>query len=103
RHTQEQTFLMSSATPFSIQPSAFSLSLKYFTQTPILCQIGHRRLAKLLNAFASDLKASNLLLPQPGPQNGDYFPDLANALSLTECLPASLRKALFTLEQAASP
>ena len=38
----------------------FSLSLKCFTQTSILRQIGHRRLASLLSAFDADVKASNL-------------------------------------------
>src|SRR5260221_10823775 len=77
--------------------------LNYFTQTPILRQIGHRRLAKLLNPFNEDLKASNLMLPEPDPQNDDYFADLANALSITERLPRRLRETLLTIELAASP
>jgi len=80
-----------------------SADLKYFTQTPILRQIGHRRLAKLLNAFESDLKACAVVLPQPDLQNEDYFADLANALAITMVLPATLQKALLTLEAAASP
>src|ERR1043166_7084570 len=77
--------------------------LKYFIQTPILRQIGHRRLARLLSAFESALKASNLQLPQPDAANDDFFADLANAFSCVEHLPARLGKALFTLENAASP
>src|SRR5438093_8055976 len=80
-----------------------SAVLKYFTQTPILRQIGHRRLARLLSAFESDLKASNLVLPEPDRQNDNYFAELANVLALTQQLPESLRKVLFTLEEAASP
>jgi len=79
-----------------------SADLKYFTQTPILQEIGHRRLAKLLAAFDQDLKASKVVLPEPNPQNVDSFADLANALA-TQRLPHSLHKALLTIENAASP
>src|SRR5258708_7143380 len=77
--------------------------LNYFTQSPILRQIGHRRLARLLNPFAEDLKAARLVLPEPDPQNDDYFADLANALSIADRLPARLRQTLLTIELAASP
>src|SRR5437870_795196 len=99
----EQKFLMSTATPFSLQPSAFSPSLKYFTQTPILRQIGHRCLARLLSPFHQDLKAGGLTFPEPDPDDDNYFPDLANALSFTEPLPPRLREVLLTIENAASP
>src|ERR1043166_9031837 len=79
-----------------------SADLKYFTQTPILRQIGHRRLAKLLADFDQDLKDSKVVLPEPDPQNVDSFADLANALA-TQRLPPSLHKALLTIENAASP
>jgi len=79
-----------------------SADLKYFTQTPILRQIGYRRLAKLLADFDQDLKASNVVLPEPDPQNFDSFADLANALA-TQRIPHSLHKALLTIENAASP
>src|SRR5438270_3309085 len=77
--------------------------LNYFTQTPILRQIGHRRLAKLLNPFDAELKAARCVLPAPDPQNDDYFADLANALSIAERLPGRLRQTLLTIELAASP
>src|SRR6266481_5460792 len=77
--------------------------LNYFTQSSILRQIGHRRLAKLLNPFDEVLKAASLVLPVPDPQNDDYFADLANALSLAERLPGHLRQTLLTIELAASP
>jgi len=77
--------------------------MKYFTQAPILRQIGHRRLARLLSAFDQELKAGSLVLPEPDLQNDDYFADLATALSAAERLPENLRKALCTLENAASP
>src|ERR1051326_6613114 len=77
------------------------IDLKYFTQTSILRQIGCRRLGQLLNPFATELKASNFLLPQPASE--DYFADLANALTFTSRLPKSLRTALLTLENAAAP
>src|SRR5258708_17012686 len=77
--------------------------LNYFTQSPILRQIGHRRLARLLKPFDEDLKAASLVLPEPDPQNDDYFADLANALSIAERLPARLRLTLLTIELAASP
>src|SRR5713226_9528676 len=77
--------------------------LNYFTQSPILRQIGHRRLAKLLKPFDEDLKAARLVLPDPDPQNDDYFADLANALSIADRLPVRLRKTLQTIELAASP
>ena len=78
-------------------------ALKHFTQSSILRQIGHRRLAILLAPFRDELIVRNLTLPVPDPKNDDYFADLANALSATESLPHSLRKALFTIEVAASP
>src|SRR5260221_5304359 len=77
--------------------------LNYFTQSPILRQIGHRRLAKLLNPFDEDLKSAKFVLPQLDPQNDDYFADLANALSMADRLPARLRQTLLTIELAASP
>ena len=81
-----------------------SADLKYFTQTPILRQIGHRRLAKLFNAFDQEMKASKLLWPAPAPQDDNYFADVASALSsLPQSLPKNLRNALFTIEEAASP
>src|SRR5260221_646445 len=78
-------------------------ALNYFTQSPILRQIGHRRLAKLLNPFDEVLKAASLVLPVPDPQNDDYFADLANALSIADRLPGRLRQTLLTIEPAASP
>jgi len=42
-------------------------------------------------------------LPEPDRQNDDYFADLANVLALIERLPESLRQALLTLEESASP
>ncbi len=84
-------------------PSSSSLSLRCFTQSATLRQIGHRRLARFLNGFDQDLKASGLVLPQPDPAHDDYFADLATKLAFTQRLPQSLRKALFTLEEAASP
>ena|SRR5437868_862991 len=74
--------------------------LNYFTQTPILRQIGHRRPAKLLHPFDDDLKAVNLVLPKADPQDDDYFADLANALIFTERLPGRLRQ---TLKNASPP
>ena len=76
--------------------------MKYFTETAILRQIGHRRLAKLLAGFDQDLTARKLVLPEPDRKGEDYFADLANAVA-TEGLPESLRKALLTIENAASP
>src|SRR5712691_4343923 len=78
-------------------------SLNYFTQTATLRQIGHRRLAKLLNPFDAELEAARCTLPAPDPQNDDYFADLACALSIAERLPGRLRQTLLTIELAASP
>ena len=77
--------------------------LNFFTQTAILRQIGHRRLARLLHPFDVDLKAAGLVLPKPDPDDDDYFADLACALSITGRLPARLRQTLLTIELAASP
>src|SRR5260221_11330986 len=77
--------------------------LNYFTQTPILQKIGHRRLAKLLNPFNDDIKAASLILPDPDHENDDYFADLANVLSIAERLPGRLRQTLLTIQLAASP
>src|SRR5258708_1394077 len=77
--------------------------LNYFTQSPILRQIGHRRLARLIDPFDEELKAASLVLPVPDPQNEDYFADLANALSIADRLPGRLRQTLLTIELAASP
>ncbi len=76
--------------------------LNYFTQTPILRRIGHRRLAKLLSPFAEELKAATCTLPAPDPQNDDYFADLACALAITGRLPGRLLQTLQTIELAAS-
>jgi hypothetical protein len=80
-----------------------SAGLKLFTDPTILQQIGPRRIALLLKPFDADLKASNLMLPNPNGQNDDYFSELAATLAHTQSLPQSLRTALFTLEEAASP
>ncbi len=77
--------------------------LNYFTKSPILRQIGHRRLARLLNPFDDELKAAKFVLPEPDHLNDDYFADLANALSTPDRLPIRLRQALLTMELAASP
>src|SRR5437867_12863869 len=77
--------------------------LKFFTQTPILRRIGHRRLAKFLTPFDEEVKSSRLALPQRDPEDDDYFADLANALVSAQSLPPNLRQALFTLEEAALP
>src|SRR5580765_2705191 len=77
--------------------------LNFFTQTAILRQIGHRRLARLLHPFDVDLKAAGLVLPKPDPDDDDYFADLACALSITGRLPGRLRQTLQTIELAASP
>ena len=69
--------------------------LNYFTQAPILRQIGHRRLARLLKPFDEDVKAASLVLPEPDPQNDDYFVDLANSLSIADRLPERLRQTLW--------
>jgi hypothetical protein len=74
--------------------------LSYFTQSPILRQIGHRRLAKLLKPFAEDLKTARIMLPDSDPQNDDYFADLANTLSIAERLPGRLRQTLLTIDVA---
>ena len=78
-------------------------SLNFFTQTAILRQIGHRRLARLLHPFDGDLKAAGMVLPKPDPGNDDYFADLACALSITGRLPGRLRQTLQTIELAVSP
>jgi len=77
--------------------------LNYFTQSSILRQIGHRRLAALLKPFAEELEAARFVLPEPDPENDDYFADLANILSMADRLPARLRQTLLTIELAASP
>ena len=77
--------------------------LNCFTQPAILKAIGRVRLAMFLETFAEDLKATNILLPPPEPENDDYFSALATAFACAQSLPHRLRKALFTLEEAASP
>src|SRR5947209_5743184 len=77
--------------------------LNYFTQTPILRQIGHRRLAKLLKPFDEELQAVSVALPVPDPQDDNYFADLAYTLRTAERLPGRLRQTLLTIELAASP
>src|SRR6266576_4375903 len=74
-----------------------------FTQPSILKEIGHPRLAKLLHGFEQDLKDSNLSLPDPDAQNGEYFSDLAALFARPDTLPASLRNTLLVLEHAATP
>jgi hypothetical protein len=77
--------------------------LNFFTQTTILRQIGHRRLAKLFSPFAEELKAASLVLPTPDPDDDDYFADLANSLCMADRLPGRLRQTLLTIELAAYP
>jgi len=43
--------------------------LKYFTQTPILRQIGRRRLARLLSPFDQELQVSALAFRELNPDN----------------------------------
>src|SRR5580765_1173800 len=78
-------------------------TLNFFNQSAILRQIGHRRLAKLFGPFAEELKAARCVLPEPDPDDEDYFADLACALSMTDRLPSRLRQTLLTIELAASP
>ncbi len=78
-------------------------SLKYFTDPAILRQIGPARLNLVLGTFSADLKAANLVLPQPDSENDNSFSTLAAALEQTDFLPNRLRTTLLTLEEAASP
>src|SRR5258706_14799833 len=78
-------------------------TLDQFIQPLTLKAIGGRRLAMFFAAFEQDLKPTNVPLPQQDPENDEYFSTLAAALAITESLPESLRRALFTLEAAASP
>src|ERR1051326_2178737 len=79
-----------------------ALTMRYFTQVEILEQVGRRRLAKFLEPFQPELKANNLVLPNGAGEDSSYFSELAAALARPESLPENLRKALFTLEAAAS-
>src|SRR6266566_3797133 len=76
--------------------------LTLFTQPTILKQIGPIRLAKFFEGFAEELKASNIVLPTMDYEKENDFPGLAAALVPDGRLPDRLRKALFTLEAAAS-
>ena len=123
----ESQITLSQPDPFTlchIMKDQTNTSLKLFTETAILQQIGTRRLAKLLNSFGDDCKTANFLLPIPPDEdhstinhqssvallaeedqlstNLDYFLSLAAALA-SSALPDRLRAALFTLESAASP
>jgi hypothetical protein len=77
--------------------------LTQFTQPSILKQIGPLRLALFFASFAKELKASNIVLPTMDYEKENDFPGLAAALVPDERLPDRLRKALFALEEAASP
>src|SRR6266404_1546618 len=77
--------------------------LTQFTQPTILKQIGPLRLAKFFESFDAELKANNIVLPTMDYEKENDFPGLAAALVPSERLPGRLRKALFTLEDAASP
>src|SRR6266481_4833803 len=77
--------------------------LTLFTQPTILKQIGPVRLALFFAGFTEELKASNIVLPTMDHEKENDFPGLAAALVPDERLPERLRKALFTLEEAASP
>jgi hypothetical protein len=88
--------------PHSRTPSLHH-SLKLFTQTEILEQIGPRRLEKLFNTFREDLETQHLILPTPESQNGTYFDSLAATLESDAKLPDRLRNTLLALETAASP
>ena len=77
--------------------------LTLFTQPSILKQIGPVRLALFFTGFTEELEASNIVLPTMDYEKDNDFPGLAAALVPFERLPDRLRKALLTLEEAASP
>jgi len=76
--------------------------LTKFTQSNILKEVGHARLAKLLAEFDVQLKSSQIVLPQPDPLDANYFAALAAIFASPEALPPQLRETLLTLEEVAS-
>src|SRR4051812_38136485 len=72
--------------------------LALFSNVCILEQIGHRRVAKFLSAFATELSAASLTLPSPEPETPEYFPAVAAVLAQTERLPEPLLTTMLALE-----
>jgi hypothetical protein len=84
--------------PNSTAPAQPSL----FTQPDVLHFINCRKWARFVSAFAPELRAANLTVPDPDHLNGHDIYWFARFFANPN-LPESLRKALMTLETAAHP
>src|SRR3954471_9756204 len=84
--------------PNSTVPTEPSL----FTQPDVLHFINCRKWARFVSAFAPELRAANLTVPDPDHLNGHDIFWFARFFG-NSSLPENLRKALLTLETAADP
>ncbi len=84
--------------PNSTAPTEPSL----FTQPDVLHFINCRKWARFVSAFAPELRAANLTVPDPDHLNGHDIYWFARFFANPN-LPENLRKALMTLETAAHP
>src|SRR3954468_22471731 len=73
-----------------------------FTQPDVLHFINCRKWARFVSAFAPELQAANLTVPDPDHLNGHDIYWFARFFANPN-LPENLRKALMTLETAAHP
>src|SRR5258707_323717 len=84
--------------PISTVPTEPSL----FTQPAVLDFINCRKLARFVSAFAPELRAANLTVPDPDHLNGHDTSWFARFFAGSS-LPEKLRKTLLTLQTAADP
>src|ERR1051326_2250481 len=89
--------------PATVNHQSRQIMLTQFIHLDVLKEIGRARLAKFLQTFEPDLQAANVPLPNPDAANADYFSALAAVFTAPDALPAGLRTALLTLEEAAAP
>src|SRR5436190_3234391 len=77
--------------------------LEYFSQPDILRAIGTPRLARLFQDFSADLKAANIVLPDPESDAGNYLNSAADLFAHAERLPQRMWRPLLAVEQLAAP
>src|SRR5438552_19041068 len=79
------------------------LGSSQFILPGVLRAIGRKLLEKFLAHFQPDLAAVNIALPPPDLPDEEYFKAVSALLTSEAHLPEGLTKALFTIEEMASP
>ena len=79
-----------------------AIRFKQFSQAGVLREIGRELLGKFLEPFRAQLQASRVEPPQEQSRDTEYFRGWAEALKYPEEIPATLREAIFAIEDLAS-